>query len=135
MSSAKRAYDILRGYVTTEWERIKGVEEEYAEAELNEALGGPQATQTAPRNPLSTPGVDSQTRARQILGVTATDDFTAIRAAFERLNKRSDPANFPPNSNEARQASEIQKRVNWAYTQLTENIDTTEKRFKSLEIQ
>ena len=38
MSSARRAYDLLRGYIAHEWERIQGVEEDFAEAELNEAI-------------------------------------------------------------------------------------------------
>jgi hypothetical protein len=57
-----------------------------------------------------------------------------VRKAFARFNKRSDPANFPAGSAEATQATEIQKRVHWAFGVLTENMDATEKRFKSLEI-
>jgi hypothetical protein len=129
MSTARRAYDLLRGYVSHEWERIQGVEETYAEAELNESLRSP-----APSAPAPVAAKDNPAHARQILGVAEGADFAQVRAAFERLNKRSDPGNFPPNTKEARDAAEIQKKVHWAYGVLTEGMDSTEKRFKSLEI-
>jgi hypothetical protein len=132
MSTARRAYDLLRGYVEHEWERIKGVDETYAEAELNESLRN--ATPTAEPVSTVTQLLDNPQRAREILGVSPNAGFDEIRAAFEKLNKRSDPANFPPNTRESRDAAEIHKRVQWAYGVLTEGMDATEKRFKSLEI-
>lgn len=132
MSTARRAYDLLRGYVSNEWERIKGVEDTFAEAELNEAIQNPVASSPSPVT--SAAPKDHPTHARQILGVAENATFDQIRAAFERLNKRSDPANFPPGTREARAAEEIHKRVQWAYGILTDGMDATEKRFKSLEI-
>jgi len=133
VSVGKRAYDLMRGYVHREWERIKDVEREYAEQELDEPIV-PRAPRPADSQaPL--PSVNPGERARQLLGVGPEANFREIRKAFERLNKRSDPVNFPPGSAEAAQAAEIQRRVNWAYQVLTENVDVTEKRFKSLEIE
>lgn len=131
MSMGRRAYNILRGYVGREWERIQGVEEEAAQRELLESSSqpSPRANELPP-----VPEVDREAHARTLLGVGPTASFAEIRKAFQRLNQRSDPANFPPDSPEAAQAAEIQKRVHWAFGVLTEDMDATEKRFKSLEI-
>ena len=131
MSMGRRAYDILRGYVGREWERIMSVEEEYALKELD-LPSKPKPSGGSTSEPLQPE--DKEARARMILGVASEASFTEIRKAFERLNKRSDPANFPPGSSEANQAAEIQKRVHWAFGVLTDGMDATEKRFKSLEI-
>lgn len=136
MSLAKRAYSILRGYVNREWDRIQALDRLYAEKELAESTQGqapaPEAEPQAPKAPAQT---DPKARARELLGVGPDASFEEIRKAFERLNKRSDPRNFPPGSPEAGQAASIQQRVNWAYQTLTEHVDVTEKRFKSLEIE
>ncbi len=135
MSSGRRAYDLLRGYVNQEWERIRGVEGKDAEDELHEALrsNSVQFDRKTTSEPAPAP-VDPDAWARKILGVSANAEFTEIRAAFERLNSRSDPSKFPAGSQEAAQASEIQQRVRKAYAILSEGVDTTEKRFRSLEI-
>lgn len=129
MGSGQRAYNILRGYIGREWDRIQGVETSAAEAEL-------QRYET-PANPtsVSLPPEDRITHARRLLGVPENAPFADIRRAFERLKERSRPVNFPPGSAEATQAAEIEKRINWAYQTLTANVDTTEKRFGSLEIE
>lgn len=131
MSMGRRAYDILRGYVGREWERIMNVEEEVARKELETPPPRPSA---ATKAVAEVPPADREAHARMVLGVTPSASFSEVRKAFERLNKRSDPANFPPASAEATQAAEIQKRVHWAFDVLTEGMDATEKRFKSLEI-
>ena len=132
MSVGKRAYDLMRGYVNREWERIKDVDRQYAESELDEPIVRRAPLPADSQGPV--PSVEPRERARQLLGVAQNASFQDIRKAFERLNKRSEPANFPVGSSEAAQAAEIQKRVNWAYQMLTENVDVTEKRFGSLEI-
>lgn len=137
MSTARRAYDILRGYIGQEWERIQGVEESSARAELHEAMGKPARREVAedtPSESIPVPTEDRGAYARSLLGVGPNATFDEIRKQFERLNRRSDPANFPPGSAEATKAAEIQKRVHWAYGFLTDHIDNTEKRFRSLEI-
>lgn len=134
MSTARRAYDILRGYIGQEWERIQGVEESSARHELAEAMQKPATAQASPDTTAPVTNEDRETYARRLLGVSASASFDEIRKQFERLNRRSDPTNFPAGSAEANQAAEIQKRVHWAYGFLTEHMDTTEKRFRSLEI-
>jgi hypothetical protein len=136
MSTGRRAYDILRGYVNREWERIQGVELSDAERELYESMD--PATAAATPVPASAPVAHSTVldaaKAREMLGVGPDATFAEIRMSFERITKRSDPANFPPGSAEAKQADEIHRRVHRAYAILTEGMDSTEKRFRSLEI-
>jgi hypothetical protein len=138
MSTARRAYDIMRGYVNREWERIQGVALSDAEQELEASLEPgslyekPKAADavatTVSHRPLD------EARAREVLGVAPDANFAEIRAAFERITKRSDPANFPAGSPESKQAEDIHRRVHRAYDLLTEGMDATEKRFRSLEI-
>lgn len=127
----------MRGYVNREYDRIRGVDLDDAERELNDSLQGYMPPKTASATPSATqpePPMSREDRARKILGVTAEAPFDEIRRAFERLNKRGDPARFPPASPEREHAAAIQKSVQWAYGVLTANVDTIEKRFRSLEI-
>jgi hypothetical protein len=135
MGTAQRAYDILRGYVNREWDRISGGESTSAQRELDEAMATAPLPPTPAESTQSTPPQTMQDRARSILGLAPEAAFGEIRKAFERLNKRSDPRNFPPGSVEAIKAAEIQKQIHWAYGTLTEGMDNTEKRFRSLEIE
>jgi hypothetical protein len=128
MSEAKRAYDMLRGFVNREWERITGVDD-LAHQELDEPV-----YTTTTRVETSATMKDPDGRARGILGVASTANFEEIKAAYDRLNLRSDPGNFPDGSVEARHAAEINQKVQWAYRHLTEKMDSTERRFRSLEI-
>jgi hypothetical protein len=134
----RRAYDLLRGYVNREWERIHGLERDFAEAELNDALQNPirpSRTQTTERTLSTDQTPENMEHARRVLGVGPNDKYAEIRKSFTKLNRRSDPANFPANSAEARQAAEVQKLVHWAYTVLTQEVDATQRRFGSLEIE
>lgn len=132
MSEARRAYDLLRGYINREYDRIRGVDLESAERELNESLKSAMPPKSPPVPPL--PQFSKEERARRILGVAPDAGFDEIRRAYERLNKRGDPARFAAASIERQHAAEIQKSVQWAYAVLTANVDAIEKRFKSLEI-
>ena len=135
MSTGRRAYDVLRGYVNQEWERIRGVDDKDAITELDEA--GTVSSIRIERSVTVEQQIyttDPQDWARRILGVTANADFSEIRKSFEKLNTRADPSKFQAGSPEAKQASDIQRRVQQAYAILAEGVDTTEKRFKSLEI-
>ena len=137
MSVGKRAYDIMRGYVSQEWDRIQGMTRDSAESELNEAVESPftgRSTDTAKPATPQLPAIDTPERARMVLGVNPGADFGTIQMAYDRLLQRSNPANFPEGSAEAKQAADIQTRVQQAYNLLTANMDTTEKRFRSLEI-
>lgn len=134
MSTGRRAYDMLRGYVNREWDRIKGVEFDEAERELQDALEKPTERKLDLSGMEESLVVDRQLTASKILGVPINAPYAEIQKAFERLKKRSDASNFPSGSAEAAQAIEIQRRVQWAYGVLTEGMDVTEKRFRSLEI-
>jgi hypothetical protein len=135
MSTGRRAYDLLRGFVNQEWERINLVGESPEVRELRESLELTSIKSTEKVTVReSYVEVDPKEWAQKVLGVTPGADFVEIRAAFERLHTRSDPSKFPSGSEEAAQANEIHVRVQKAYAILSEGFDSTEKRFKSLEI-
>lgn len=139
MSEIRRTYDLLRGYVNREWDRIRSIEWQSAWQELEASVRGPEPPAgSALVEPMQTPdlpeGVDLDEVARNILGVRADAEFEAVRDAFRRLHKRSDPSAFPAGSQEATNALRIQQRVNWAYARLTAGTSPTAKRFRSLEI-
>lgn len=141
MSEFRRAYDIGRAFIGREWDRIKGMERDMAERELTEVYSYQPKTESEPP-PVQTLSPDEEAErakvrdrtARKLLGVGEGASFEEIKGAFDRLCKRSDPANYPENSEEQKQAAEINRKVYWAYQVLTENLDVTEKRFKSLEL-
>ncbi len=137
MSTGRRAYDLLRGYVNHEWERIQGISGiDPAEAELNEAIAGPgyRRSTYSESSQQETVVLSDDDLARQILGVSTSASFDEIRRAFDKLNDRSDPAKFPVGSMEADHAAEIRSRVHKAFRILSDKFDATETRFKSLEI-
>lgn len=129
MSFPGRAYNILRGYVSREWDRIQGVEREYAEIELRQLEEPAKPEKTPPSEP-----ADQETHARRILGLSGSASYRDVRRAFDRLSRRSDPSNFPAGSPEREKAADIHKRVQWAFRVLSEGVDVTEKRFQSLEL-
>lgn len=146
MSSGKRAYDLLRGYVNREWDRIHGIDpfsappdRLSATSEIDDALKHPAPRPVGGSVPAPLlPGeraFDPRERASAVLGVTVDSEFLVIRRSFERLNKRADPLNFPDGSPEAHQAAQIQRRIQEAYRILTEGMDISEVRFRSLEIE
>ncbi len=134
MNEAKRAYDILRGYVNTEWDRIRGVDWNDAWRELQTSTTPPPSP-TARLQDVSAPIQTPEETARVILGVTVDDDFEVIRRAFETLNRRTQPAQFAAGSSEEHAAANLQTRIHWAYNLLTNSVPSSEKRFKSLEIE
>jgi len=139
MSEAKRAYNMLRGYVNREWDRIKGLELAQAWQELEE---GPRSTEKADGETskegvtkiIIPEGTDIKDAARLILGVDKDATFDQIRHAFEKLNRRSAPDQFTEGTEEAEHAVQLRRRVQWAYAVLTAETSDSEKRFRSLEI-
>jgi hypothetical protein len=122
--------------VNREWDRIHGVDpfagagdKMSASSEVDSALEHP-----APR-PVAERPFNAKERACSVLGITVEAEFVEIRRSFERLNRRSDPSNFPPGSPEAYQAAQIQRRVQEAYRILIDGMDASELRFRSLEIE
>lgn len=132
MSTGERAYRILKGYISREWDRVRSLERRLAEEEL-EQIGPPNPPRTAPETELRA-GADPRARARRILGVSEDATFRTIHQAFTRLNRRSDPRNFPAGSEEAQIAARLREQVHWAYRVLTEGMDNRELRFGSLEL-
>lgn len=164
MSVPQRFYNVLRAYIGREWERIGQVDRDRAERELGDSSEGVDVGQDgrvqerkvgsyidtssppsihissrkAPPSQARTPNPPPRTptaHARRVLGVSADEGYAGIRRAYERLSRRSDPANFPGGSVEARQAEQIHRRVEWAYRLLSEGVDDTDRRFQSLEIE
>jgi hypothetical protein len=138
MNTPRRAYDLFRGYVNHEWDRIQGADPySDAEKELHDSLENPvKFKESAPEGLIySTTTLSQETIARRVLGVGEGASFVEIRTTFERIIKRTDPSNFPDGSEEANLASEIHRRVHRAYAILTEGMDSTEKRFRTLEIE
>ena len=151
MSEAKRAYDLMRGYVNREWDRIKGLEMLDALRELDSPLSDKQSklmdhekagsgsqSDSTRSETVSSDGEGEQNyevTARLILGVHANADFKEIRAAFEKINRRSQPENFDEGSEEADHAHQVLRRATWAYNFLTKDMSASDKRFQSLELE
>lgn len=135
MSTGKRAYDLLRGYVHTEWERIKGVERSDAERELDAATAAAKASGGSPASVHQAVSESRKQRACRLLGVAPDATFEQVRKQYERLSGRSEPSKFPEGSAARAEAAEIQKSATWAYQVLSEDVDSTEKRFRTLEIE
>lgn len=141
MSEAKRAYNLLRGYVNREWERIKGLEMLDALRELDSPLTDKQQKIQEKQGEAgaSAEAVEDDTNyeatARTILNVHANASFEEIRKAFEKISRRSQPENFLEGSEESEHAQVLLRRATWAYNYLTKNVSASEKRFKSLEIE
>ena len=133
MSLGRRAFNMLRGYVNQEWERIQGLDRASALEELDSPSH--EVSKDKPSSEVDVPEEELTAVARRVLGVADQADFETIRKAFERLSRRSDPSQFPSGSEEQSQAAKILARVNWAYRVLTADVSDVEKRFRSLEIE
>ena len=133
MDGARRAYDILRGYIGHEWERMNTPANdpslEAFEAELAR-LPQPPTQIPAQLREVLTPEA-----ARKILGAEPDESFGAIKRRFDRLYERSDPARFAKGSDEARQAANIRTRVAAAFKVIQDAASPTDRRFGSLEIE
>ncbi|MDI9641180.1 hypothetical protein QPK87_05845 [Kamptonema cortianum] len=138
MNEAKRAYNILRGYVNREWERIKGLEIMDAWKELDAPAGSSSKSGGGSTERPETPVEKIDTHvdmARKILNVKEDASFPEIRQAFESISRRTQPENFPPDSVEFQHAQELLRNATWAYHFLTKEVPASEKRFRSLEIE
>jgi hypothetical protein len=137
MSSSRRAYDILRGYVNNGWERIQGGEENSAERELREALEQPNPStppyQANERPQLvSTLSVES---ARRLLDVPAEATSKQIKEAREKIRATVDPSRFPSGSAARERATHLLKMIDGAERVLIDNLDPTIRRFENLQVE
>ncbi len=149
MSNSRRAYDLLRGYVNREVDRLHSLDLKSAWNELEQAMGRsgdmpastvakPTATPTSENVQIEVESTSPESlaaSARKILDVEPDAGFESIRKAFEKMSRRSAPENFEAGTPEALQAEEILRKATWAYTYLTKEMSPAEKRFRSLEIE
>lgn len=138
MSTARRAYDILRGYVADGWERLQGNEESLAESELRQAVEQPYEvpppTERAAR-PDSTIASMSVETARRLLDVPPNATTKQITEAHDRLKAGIDPTKFPEGSDARNRAKRLNALCGAAYRVLCDNMDPTIKRFEGLQIE
>lgn len=69
----------------------------------------------------------------QLLGVENGADFVTVQGAYKKLAARCDPARFPADSDEAKQAATLRERLDASYKVLREALDFTARRFDLLE--
>lgn len=132
MSSGKRAYDIVRGYVNHGWDRVSGVDEN-AEAELRAAMENPlPPTTAAPKPPPMTVDV-----ARRLLGVDAAATARTVEKAYDDLMKAIDPVRFTADAPATARAKELGSRLRMARELARANAksDPIADRFSGLEIE
>lgn len=132
MSTGRRAYDIVRGYVNHGWDRVSGVDD-HAEAELRAALETPQPqTPSSPPPPPMTVDV-----ARRLLGVEANASARQVEKAYDELVKAVDPSRFSADPQAAARAKELGSRLRMALELAKANAksDPISDRFSGLEIE
>lgn len=134
MDGARRAYDILRGYIGQEWERISSPADDPGRAEFEAEMA--RLPQPPPATvPTEVAHALTPEAARKILGAEPEESFGAVKRRFDRLYERSDPARFAKGSDEARQAANIRTRVAAAFAVLKDAASPTDRRFGTLEIE
>ena len=134
MDGARRAYDILRGYIGQEWERINSPAGDPALEAFEAEMA--RLPQPPPANvPIEVAHALTPEAARKILGAEPDESFGAIKRRFDRLYERSNPARFAKGSDEARQAANIRTRVAAAFKVIQEAASPTDRRFGTLEIE
>lgn len=140
MSTGKRAYDLLRGYVNHGWDLLQGREETAADAELRQAVERPyrEPSEAELENvrPVSTPPkppMDLAT-ARKLLSLDEKASSKQIHAAYDEIAAVVDPKKFPAGSPADLRARDLLARLSEARRILLANIDPTVSRFERLEI-
>ncbi len=81
----------------------------------------------------SSPQHDPLLSHYRLLGVEPGTEFTEVYSAYNKLAARCDPARFPVNSQEAKEAERIRTRLEDSYKVLRDALDSTARRFDLLE--
>lgn len=141
MSTARRAYNLLRAYINREWDRLESVFRADAERELEESLNPTPASappQTSDKSERTGIDISEEERrlqeAYRVLGLSRDASLTDLKRAYKRLSERSRPTNFPEGSEERKRAARIHLKVQEAYDTLLPILDTRLQRFKSLDL-
>ena len=132
MSTGRRAYDIVRGYVNHGWDRVAGVDAE-AEAELRTAMENPAPpTPSAPLPPPMT--VET---ARRLLGVEEGTSARGVEKAYDDLMKAISPERFTADVQALARAKELGSRLRMAreLARASAKSDPITDRFSGLEIE
>ncbi len=139
MSTGRRAYDIVRGYVNHGWDRLTSIDDA-AEAELREAMQPtmPPAPPSAGNVPEAAPKPPpmSVDIARRLLCVQETASGRQIQKAYDELAKAIDPSRFDADPQAAARAKELGSRLRMALglAKLHAKEDPLGDRFSGLEI-
>jgi len=137
MEPARRAFDIIRGYVNHGWESLTGSDETEAERELREAIEKPAKTvESSGRPEAAEPKVEMTIEAaRTLYGVKESCTSKQITAAYEELRITADPTRFPEGSEARSRANQLMQRIVCGRQVLLDNLDPTVRRFEGLEIE
>jgi hypothetical protein len=136
MSSARRAYDIVRSYVSHGWDQLSDSEESSAERELKAAIESPA--------PYSSGGPKDERReepqitlemARKLFDLQPNATTKQITEAYDLLRSSTDLKRFPEGSDSWNRARLLGRRLDVARNILMDNVDPTVRRFERLEIE
>ena len=141
MSEFERAFNIGRGYFDKAKEAILGgaSADDVATAELDEALNNPvlvaQVEANNAEKQLRTELAEmSEEEARLVLGLDKDAKYPAVKSQHEKFLSRINE--FAKNNPAKKQiADRERRRIEKAFALLSKNVDSTEKRFGSLEIE
>lgn len=140
MSTARRAYDILRAQVNHHWDRMTSGEYADEWMELEAPAQRPATPPATPKTPEEAAAqaekeeMDQRKIAAKVLGVKPDADYDTVRKEYERLARRADPTKFTEGSEEHQRASLLRQQIEVAYRLLVADVPVIEKRFKNLEI-
>lgn len=141
MSEFERAFNIGRGYFDKAKDAILGgaSADDVATAELDEALNNPvlvaQVEANNAEKQLRTELAEmSEEEARLVLGLDKDAKYPAVKSQHEKFLSRINE--FAKNNPAKKQiADRERRRIEKAFALLSKKVDSTEKRFGSLEIE
>ena len=136
MSSARRAYDVIRAYVSHGWEQFSDRDEAEAQDELRAAIENPlPPSGRVTRNDNQPEPTITLEAARKLFDLAPNAGTRQISDAYDSLRKATDPAKFTEGSDPWQRARLLARRLDAARNILMENVDPTVRRFERLEIE